>query len=221
MPIFNTIIFDLDGVVIDSRQVIKKVFEHAYKKVVGVGKPPFDQFKKYLGQGLPVILEKLGLPIEMKDVFVQESYRLAHQIKVFEGIPGLLSSLSDNHIFLGIATGKDGKRARSLLSQLGLLSYFNLVLGSDEVTKGKPAPDIVTEHLKYFHSDPQQTLMIGDSISDMRAGKAACVSVAAALWGIEENDKLINENPDYVLIAPGDLFGVLGLEPEINYRPAM
>ncbi len=221
MTAFNTVIFDLDGVIIDSRSVMKKVFARAFKEIVGPGEAPFEEFKKHLGLGLPKILEKMGLPPEMRDVFVRESYRLAGQIKVFDSITKVLKTLSLNNILLGIATGKDGKRSRSLLSQLGLLSYFNLIVGSDEVKNGKPAPDIILVQLAYFHSNPEQTLMIGDAISDIQAGKAASVFVAAALWGIEENEKLIQERPNYILQTPEDILSVIDLKQKHSPNPIM
>ena len=146
----------------------------------------------------------------MYDIFIKESYRQANRVNYFGDIPNVLEYLSDNSINIGIATGKDGERARWFLSRLNLLDFFNLVVGSDEVSNPKPAPDMIWKHLEYFQTKTSQTLMIGDSVTDLRAGRNASVHVAAALWGDGGPSELIAENPDFILHNPLDILNLWG-----------
>ena len=121
----------------------------------------------------------------------------------------LLDTLKSANFNLGVATGKEGDRARRILKNLGLLDYFGLVVGGDEVLHAKPDPEIIEEHLSFFKIGPDKTIFIGDSISDIIAGKNANVITIAALWGYGEYEELSAQCPDYWLKKPGDLLNII------------
>ncbi|MEU9448688.1 HAD-IA family hydrolase [Streptomyces sp. NPDC048277] len=204
----KAIVFDLDGVLVDSFGVMRQAFTVAYREVVGPGEPPFAEYSKHLGRFFPDIMRIMGLPLAMQEPFVRESYRLADQVRMFDGVPDLLHSLRAGGFGLAVATGKSGPRARSLLDGLGVLELFDHVLGSDEVANAKPAPDIVLRAMELLGVGPDETMMIGDAVTDLASARAAGVAAVAALWGESDPAGLLAAEPDAILHAPGELLAL-------------
>lgn len=202
-------IFDLDGVIVDSFAVMEEAFAIAYKEVVGEGQAPFEEYRRHQGRYFPDIMRIMGLPLEMEEPFVRESYRLAHQVPVFEGMAELLLTLRTRGYKLAVATGKSGPRARSLLEQLGLLPFFDHVIGSDEVAHPKPAPDIVVRALELLGLPAEEAIMIGDAPTDIASAHGAGVASAAALWAeVDDEDALLGALPGAVLHRPAELLAL-------------
>lgn len=208
-PVRHAVIFDLDGVVVDSFAVMGEAFAIAYAEVVGDGPAPFEEYRRHLGRYFPDIMRIMGLPQAMEEPFVRESYRLADQVQVFDGILELLLTLRVRGLRLAIATGKSGQRARALLDRLGLLPFFERVIGSDEVANPKPAPDIVWHALDLLDMPPGQAIMVGDAPTDLASAQGAGVASAAALWAPPDDvDELLAAGPDVVLSRPADLLAL-------------
>jgi AHBA synthesis associated protein len=215
-PPRQAVIFDLDGVVVDSFAVMSEAFAIAYAEVVGDGPAPFEEYRHHLGRYFPDIMRIMGLPLEMEEPFVRESYRLADRVTVFDGVVELLLTLRVRGLRLAIATGKSGARARSLLDRLGLLPFFAHVIGSDEVARPKPAPDIVHHALSLLDVPAEHAIMIGDAPTDLASAQGAGVASAAALWAPPHDvDELLAAGPDAVLRRPVDL---LALCPSLPVR---
>lgn len=205
----NVVIFDLDGVVVDSTAVMRKAFDIAYAEVVGEGPAPFEEYNRHLGRYFPDIMRIMDLPLEMEEPFVRESYRMAHLVPLFDGVRELLRDLREAGFRLAVATGKSGPRARSLLQQLEVLDQFEHVIGSDEIARPKPAPDIVLHALELLGAAPQDAVMVGDAVTDLASARGASVAAIAALWGESDEAALLAEKPDAALRAPGELLTLL------------
>lgn len=216
MSRFRAVIFDLDGVVIDSVPVMKVAFAIAYREIVGAGKPPFDEYRKHFGLSFPVIMDRLGLPREMQAPFIRESNARIGEIAVYSGIPATLTALHAAGIRMGVATGKDGTRARHILSVLSLDRYFTRVLGSDDVQKPKPAPDMILEQVEALDAPLGEILFVGDAVADLECGRNAGIMTAAALWGEGDEAVLLPEKPDFVLSSPEDLLTAVGIVGDVR-----
>ncbi|OHV28182.1 phosphoglycolate phosphatase [Parafrankia soli] len=209
----HAVVFDLDGVVVDSFAVMREAFRIAYAEVVGAGSAPFDEYHRHQGRYFRDIMRIMGLPAEMEEPFVRESHRLRAEVLVYDGVVDLLDTLRRRGYGLAVATGKTGSRARDLLAHLGLLRFFHHVVGSDEVARPKPAPDIVLRALDLLGARPERALMIGDAVTDLRSAHDAGVRAAAALWGSPDEAELLAAGPDLVLRRPADLLAVLPAQP--------
>ncbi|WP_343244722.1 HAD-IA family hydrolase [Streptomyces sp. SID11385] len=86
-----------------------------------------------------------------------------------------------------------------------MLPCFDHVLGSDEVARAKPAPDIVLRALELLGAAPEEAMMIGDATTDIAAARSAGVMAVAALWGESSAGALLATHPDAVLTTPADL----------------
>ncbi|CAM02150.1 AHBA synthesis associated protein [Saccharopolyspora erythraea NRRL 2338] len=205
---FDTVVFDLDGVVVDSFGVMREAFRIAYAEVVGDEPAPFEEYTRHLGRYFPDIMRIMGLPLEMEEPFVRESYRLADQVTVFDGVEELLAELNRRGVRLAVATGKAGSRARSLLDRLGILGRFDHVIGSDEVARPKPAPDIVLRALELLGEPAERAMMVGDAVTDLASARGAGVAAVAALWADIDEAVLLAAEPDVALRAPHELLAL-------------
>ncbi|MEU5314984.1 HAD-IA family hydrolase [Streptomyces sp. NPDC021562] len=205
----RAVVFDLDGVLVDSFEVMRQAFSVAYAEVVGAGEAPFAEYNRHLGRYFPDIMRIMGLPAAMEGPFVRESRRLASQVQVFAGIPELLDSLRRRGVPMAVATGKAGERARSLLTRLGLLDAFEVVIGSDEVVRPKPAPDMVRLAVSVLGAPAGRTVMVGDAVTDLHSARGAGVRAAAALWAGVDPEPLLRESPDAVLHSPAALLDLV------------
>lgn len=201
----RTVIFDMDGVLVDSFGVMREAFAVAFREVVGDGPPPFEEYSRHLGRYFPDIMDIMGLPHAMLEPFVRESNRLAHRVTLFDGVAELLTTLRGQGLRLAVATGKSGPRARSLLAQLGVLGLFDHVIGSDEVARSKPAPDIVLRALELTGVGAADAVMVGDAWTDLVSARGAGVVAIAALWGESDPAELLAHDPDLVLRQPLEL----------------
>jgi len=201
----TAVVFDLDGVLVNSFEVMRLAFTHAFREVVGDGEPPFEEYLRHLGGYFPEIMRKMGLPLDMEGPFVRESYRLADRIELYPGVRELLDELRERGIPCAVATGKAGVRARSLLDGLGVLDRFAHVIGSDEGDWPKPAPDIVLRALALMDVGASETMMIGDAVYDLEAARAAGVAPVAALWGECDPGALLAAGPVASLESPDEL----------------
>jgi AHBA synthesis associated protein len=199
------VVFDMDGVLVDSIEVMRQAFEAAYAEVVGGDSPPFEEYRKHLGRYFPDIMRIMGLPGEMQEPFVRESARLAGEVRVYPGIAPMLDALRDMGVATAVATGKSGERARTLLARLDLLDRFDLVVGSDEVDNPKPAPDIVERPLSVLDIPPSSAMMVGDAVTDLRSAQAAGVTSVAAVWGEGDEAELRAAGPDFLLRQPNEV----------------
>ncbi|AVT33702.1 phosphoglycolate phosphatase [Plantactinospora sp. BC1] len=203
------VVFDLDGVLVNSFDVMRLAFDHAFREVVGDGEAPFEAYRQHLGGYFPDIMRLMGLPPELEGPFVRESYRLAHQINLYDGVGEMLVELRERGIRCAVATGKSGPRARSLLDGLGVLEIFDCVVGSDEVDRPKPAPDIVRRALYLMDVDRDAAVMIGDAVFDVMSARAAGVGAVAALWGECDREVLLAAGPDASVENPAEFLALL------------
>lgn len=204
------VVFDLDGVLVDSIVVMRAAFQHAYALTVGPGPAPFEDYLPHLGRHMPHTLELMGLPQEMYEPFVIYSRAHVHEVSVHSGAAELLAGLRARGMRLGVATGKTHERACQVLEATRLLSLFDDVAGSDEVEHGKPAPDLIQLAVRRLGVAPDDVVMVGDSPLDLEAGRRAGTRVVAALWGQGTREQLLAERPDFTASSCTDLAALLG-----------
>jgi AHBA synthesis associated protein len=180
---YAAVVFDLDGVLVDSIEVMRSAFVHAHAAVVGAGTAPFEEYLTHLGRPMPVTLSIMGLPGEIYDAFVLRSAELVHEIPACPGARRMLETLAAAGVPTGVATGKTRPRAEHVLATVGLRDLLDVVVGSDEVEHGKPAPDIVLLAAERLGVPASRVLLVGDSPLDLHSARAAGASTAAALWG--------------------------------------
>jgi HAD superfamily hydrolase (TIGR01509 family) len=127
-----------------------------------------------------------------------------------EAIPGSVELLHDLHtqgLQLGIATSSG--RALPFLDRWGVRRLFSGIVGREDVENRKPHPEPILKCLEHLKLDPHEVAYIGDSIIDIRAGKAAGAPTVGVLTGTSPRDILHQEDPDHILESVAELIHLL------------
>ena len=184
MPI-EAIIFDMDGVLVDSEVYWDKSrVEFASDR----GKAWTDEFQRLaMGRSTVgwagVMKEQLGLDETIDDIIAEMKARvITHYEERMPTRPGALESVSrmQRHFRLGLASGSPTEIIKAVLGITGLDQIFEVMIYGDDVPRGKPAPDIYLEALKALDVSPEASLGIEDSVNGLRSLKAAGMVAVAA-----------------------------------------
>ncbi len=208
MPL-STFLFDLDGTLIDSVDLILRSYRHTMRRhrghepsdnvwMQGLGTPLWVQFRQFSDD--PAEIEAM--------VATYREYNLAHHdemVRPYQGVVEAVRSLHRGANVLGLVTSKMRSGAVRGLRIAGLEDAFDVIVGSDEVTHPKPHPEPVLIALERLGAPPESAVFIGDSRHDLECGRAAGVKTAAVLWGPFDRAHLADLEPDYWLERPADL----------------
>lgn len=202
------LLFDFDGVLINSLPVMQLAFSAALQEVYPGQRMPhtalFAAYREHLGKGFPQIMRNLNLSPDMFAPFRKHSRILAPYVRLYDDAIDLLDWARGQDLPMGIATGKDYARTIELLEQLGIRHYFASVYCSDTVRNPKPAPDMCQIFAADHDLDLASILMVGDAAADMRCGQAAGCPTAAAAWGYTDKATLQALRPTLMFDTPQD-----------------
>ncbi|MDR1008376.1 MAG: HAD family hydrolase [Campylobacteraceae bacterium] len=180
------LLFDMDGTIIDSTEAITESFETAFRSL---GKDIGDVSKvlPLIGYPLDEIFVKLGIKKENTDDFInayKAHYRIIAKRKT-KLISGAKEAVREAYGFarLGIVTTKTSLYTKKILEYFGILRQFEVVIGREDTTHTKPHPEPILKALRTMDADKRNAWMIGDTILDMGAGKAADIECAGVLCG--------------------------------------
>jgi phosphoglycolate phosphatase len=187
---FDLIAFDWDGTLYDSTAIIVRCIQRAVVDVGGA--MPTEHAASYvIGMGLMEALAHAApdVPRERYEA-LGARYRhhyMAHQddLSLFDGVLPLLSDLRGRHHWLAVATGKSRRGLDQVLDTVQLKGVFDGSRTADE-TAGKPHPRMLHELMREFGTEPDRTLMIGDTTHDLQmAQNAGCASIGVS-YGAHE-----------------------------------
>ena len=210
----TTFLFDLDGTIIDSIDLIIRSYRHTILAHRGY-EPPDDIWMKGLGTPLRVqFREWTEDPSELEAMIATyRAYNLSHHdemVTAYDGVVDAVRGLAARGKTLGLVTSKLRSGAFRGLRRVGLEDAFPTVVGADDVTNPKPHPEPVLTALERLGRGPEGVVFVGDSRHDIECGRAAGVKTAAVLWGPFGRSNLEDLHPDYWLEHPRDL-DILGL----------
>ena len=204
-----TALFDLDGTLIDSIELIWSSYRHT--ALVHTARAPDDEFW-LAGLGRPLAWQFSQLtddPAEVQRMIVTyRAHNQAHHDAMVKHYPGALEAvrvLKARGARVAVVTSKVRARAHRGLAFCGFDGLFDVVIGADDVQRPKPDGEPVRRALEALGAPPGTAIMIGDSPHDIAAGRAAGVRTAAALWGPFPRTWLEREPPDYWLAKPSDI----------------
>jgi pyrophosphatase PpaX len=205
----STFLFDLDGTLIDSIELILRSYRHTMRLHRG-HEPSDDVWMRGLGTPLWVQFRHFTEdPAEIEAmVATYRAYNLAHHdelVRPYDGVVEAVLALRDRGKTLGLVTSKMRSGALRGLRVAGLEDAFQVIVGADEVTHPKPHPEPVLLALDRLGAPAAGAVFVGDSRHDVECGQAAGVKTAAVLWGPFNRAHLADLEPDYWLERPGDL----------------
>ena len=180
------IIFDLDGVLIDSLDNMKIALKKT-SLLLNI-KLDFEVYKKHLGLPFKKIIQKMGIKNDIDKIKSNYSFfskKNLSKIKIKKKHLSELNYLKKNYKF-AVFTSKDKSRTRVILKQY---KFFKYVVTSDDVIKGKPHPEGLIKILNKTNNKKKEVIYIGDSIYDYKAAKRLGIKYLHAKWGYEKNLK--------------------------------
>jgi len=189
----KTILFDLDGTLIDSTDAILESFGVAYE-TFGRQVPEREQIKKLIGHPLDLMFTMLGIDaLEANDYVLayKEHYRLISRKKTTL-LPLALEAIkhASKIATLGVVTTKTARYSEELLEHLGVMHHFKILIGRESVTHPKPHPEPIQKALDALRADPSLTWMIGDTPMDLISAQEAGVKSIGVLCGYSTKEEL-------------------------------
>jgi pyrophosphatase PpaX len=178
------LIFDFDGTLVDSYPLIEAAFAHVMRthRLDDAARLLFRQ-----SRGLPLPEQmRIVAPHMWEDLVA--TYRsvdstLGHA-RVFRGIPTLMRKLHQAGAPLGVVSCKRRALVEAELEAAGLRAFFDIVIGFEDVTPPKPAPDPLLAAMAHLGLSRSSAVYVGDSMVDLQTGRAARVRTVLAAWGL-------------------------------------
>ena len=176
------IVFDLDGVLIDSKSNMNAAWIAVMEKHnIQV---TFEEYFQLIGRPFVDILSSLGIDgdhLKIADTYSQYSLENSSLIELFPGVQTTLHWIANAGLKTAVVTSKDKERTKTFLKMMD--HQFDLVSTPNEKLPGKPAPDHLLHVMAALHCDPTETIYVGDMIVDKLAAQSASVDYLHASWG--------------------------------------
>lgn len=210
----TTLLFDLDGTLINTNELIIASFMHTLEKFYP-GKYKREHVIPFMGPTLTesfstvdanrvdeLITEYRRFNMEMHDEFVEE----------YETVYETIETLHDKGYKIGIVTTKARNVVEMGLSFSRLKQFFDVVITIDDVQNAKPHPEPIQLALEKLNASPEETIMVGDNYHDIEGGKNAGTKTAGVVWSLKGKEFLETYHPDYMLEKMSDILTIIGIE---------
>lgn len=213
MPALQTVLFDLDGTLIDSIQLIIDSYHHTLA-VHGIPARTDQEWLDGIGTPLRVQFAEWAHDEERMEAMIDtyREYNIFHhdsRVRVYPGVVDMVQAVRAAGCRTGLVTSKNRVGAFRGLRVAGLEEAMDVVIGADDVVHPKPHREPVDRAVAHLGADPATTVYVGDSVHDMHSGRSAGVRTAAVLWGPFGRSDLEPAGPDYWLEHPRELVSLL------------
>lgn len=211
------LIFDVDGTIWDSEKDVFLSFNHTLKTLAGF-EITKEEFQTLAGMPLGKMFEKV-LPEDKKHLY--EEYEKAYKkyyideehyadaTILFEGVKETLENFKNQGFFMAVASSKPKRILDKMVARFGLKG-FQYVLGTEESNfKHKPDPEIVNYIMDKLKVSREDTVIIGDSKSDILTGKNAGIDTIAVTYGYDTEENLKSAEPTIIIDSFGELEDII------------
>ncbi len=211
------LLFDLDGTLVDTIDLIVASFRHVLEDLAG---RPFTRQEviALFGPTEEAIIGRFAEPAERQAACERffSHYERHHErlVKVFPGVPELVREAAARGHPLALITNKGRRTTAITLDKSQLAACFRVVVTGDDVSRPKPHPEGIHLALERLGCDPGAAWYIGDAPVDVQAGRAAGTRTCAVLWGgVYEPERTLAASPDASCRTVGELRWLLWGEP--------
>lgn len=210
---YDPVVFDLDGTVVDTVELIRDSFRHSVRTVLGRDLPD-EHILAGVGQPLMTQMRRLSEEHaqELYDVYREYNHRRHDElIRGYDGMRELLEGLRAAGRRLGIVTSKSRDTTQMAFAAVRLGEYFDAVVTASDSDEHKPSPVPLRLCLERLGAGATETLgpiYVGDSPVDIVAGRAAGMATAAVDWGVFSREELLAVEPDFYVATPAELLAL-------------
>jgi phosphoglycolate phosphatase len=209
----EALIFDLDGTLVDSSQDIAQAVRYIQRQM---GFPPSNKqdIVSYIGDGVTKLLQRALPDAPPSTIQAAErpflAYYFEHSLDHTTVYPQVEETLAHfRQKRMAVVTNKPLQASRHILEKLGLLPYFQLILGGDSVVRKKPDPDPVRKCLEELGlRNPKSAAIVGDGAQDILAGRQAGVFTCGIPSNIGDPNRLRESNPDFLILKIDELMRI-------------
>jgi pyrophosphatase PpaX len=210
---YGTVLFDLDGTLVDSGAMILASFQHATRTVLSREIPEHELLSAVGGPGLREQMEAIdpARVEELIEVYSAHNAGLHDELQPCVGILDALAQLSGERRRMAVVTAKRRTTLALAFEVLPeLCRFFDVTVGAEDTTRHKPNPDPLLLALERLGASADDAVYVGDSPFDIEAAKAAQVGSVAVTWGrIHSRERLEREEPDTIVDTVEELLGAL------------
>lgn len=209
----DTILFDLDGTLINTNELIIASFLHTLEQH-SPGKFKRENVIEFIGPPLVDSFRKVDPERADELVATYRKHNIEHHdalVTEYEGVYETIETLYNEGFKLAVVTTKMRDTALKGLKLKGLDRFFEVVVTLDDVENVKPDPEPLVKAMEQLQSTADTTMMVGDSQHDILGGKNAGVKTAAVAWSIKGEAYLRSYQPDVVLNQMSDLLTIVGV----------
>lgn len=210
-------VFDCDGTLVDGQAPVCDAMEAAFA-AAGLPTPDRRDVRHIVGLSLPVAIRQLAFDASDEQVaHAVEAYKTGFRAAreqgmvaepLFDGIVPLLDRLQGAGWALAVATGKSNRGLNLCLTEHGLLDRFASLQGAD-FHPSKPHPAMLHLAMQEAFAEPEQTVMIGDTVYDIEMGIAAGTRAIGVAWGYHPVEALLDAGAEAVAQTPEELGDML------------
>ncbi|MBW5448994.1 pyrophosphatase PpaX [Cohnella sp. CFH 77786] len=211
----KAVLFDLDGTIVDTNELIIQSFLHALKGKVpegfgrdhiipSMGQPLKDQLQQFSG------LEDVA---ELTQAYREYNY-LKHDemVSLFPGVAEVVKRLKEHGIKLGVVTTKMRPTTERALRMFGLFEHMDTIVTLDDVEHAKPHPEPVLKAMEAIGAEPEATAMVGDSTVDMQSALRAGAMPIGVAWSLKGEAVLWDAGAEQVIERMEELLALCGIE---------
>lgn len=193
--------FDFDGVIADTFDQLFSLCTDVQREI-GEGRPPVrEDFRTLENLTFAGLATRLGIS-QSSDKFVQTAILRQQNSRglvcFYSGMASLLHRLGRRHD-ITIVSASSSSLIRDALEANGALSAVHAICGAEEA---RTKQESLLFNMETFSRSPEQTCMVGDTINDIRQGKAAGVVTVGVTWGFQRGELLQREKPDHLVVSP-------------------
>ena len=214
MATAQAVLFDNDGTLVNTSQLILESFRYATKKALNKVIPDEVLMAKN-GQPLYAQVPDFTSDPNLQEQII-ENYRVYNEkhhdgvVKAFDGTVLALKRLHEAGFTMGVVTSKRHELAQRGLDIVGAAPYLNCLVGMDDCPGHKPEPEPVLMGCELLGVRPEQCVYVGDSPYDVQAGKAAgCTAIGVAWGGVFSEEELRAASPHYLCTSYNRLVEIL------------
>ncbi|WZL73769.1 pyrophosphatase PpaX [Clostridiaceae bacterium 35-E11] len=207
----KTILFDLDGTLLDTNELIIQSFQHTYQKHLNK-KVPRETIIKSFGEILQHTMEREFNECAQEALQTYRNFQNSHfydYITMHAGVKEALQFFYEKEYKLGVVTSRLNDSALKGLKHFHLEHYFGSIIGADDTNKHKPDPTPALMALEELEQNPEETMMVGDSPYDVLCGKNAGMKTVAVGWSALPREMYMTHNPDYLVESMEELVALV------------
>lgn len=215
MKKYDTIIFDLDGTLLNTLEDLTDSVNYALGEF-GFPLRTLSEIRGFVGNGVRQLIE-LSVPDGKDNPKFNEAFDLFRQYyfdncknktKPYPGIMELLQKLSDKRYKLAVVSNKYDDAVNDLNGQF-FSKYISVAIGEKKDVRRKPAPDAVLYVLRKLESAKDRTIYIGDSAIDIQTANNAGVDCISVTWGFCDRDFLVKSGAKRIIDSPQELLRLI------------